>query len=62
MDDVVNAIARSVALIAAPWLLEGAASPLAQWGSVLAGVLIAGLAIPRGSIRNSYGGWDVFVV
>lgn len=49
-------------LIAAPWLLEGAASPLAQWGSVLAGVLIAGLAIPRGSIRNSYGGWDVFVV
>ena len=49
-------------LIAAPWLLNGAGSPLAQWGSVAAGVLIVGLAIPRGSIKNSYGGWNVFVV
>ena len=49
-------------LIAAPWLLNGAATPLAQWGSVAAGLLIVGLAIPRGSIRNSYGGWNVFVV
>ena len=49
-------------LIAAPWVLEGASTPLAQWGSVIAGVLIVGLAIPRGSIRNSYGGWNVFVV
>ena len=49
-------------LIAAPWLLSGVGSPLAQWGSVAAGVLIVGLAIPRGSVRNSYGGWNVFVV
>ena len=49
-------------LIAAPWVLEGAASPMAQWGSVAAGVLIVGLSIPRGSVRNSYGGWNVFVV
>ncbi len=49
-------------LIAAPWVLDGAVSPLAQWGSVAAGVLIVNLAIPRGSIRNSYGGWNVFVV
>ena len=49
-------------LIVAPWVLEGASSPLAQWGSVIAGVLIVGLAIPRGSIKNSYGGWNVFVV
>ncbi len=49
-------------LIAAPWLLDGVGSPLAQWGSVAAGVLIVGLAIPRGSVRNSYGGWNVFVV
>ena len=49
-------------LIAAPWVLEGAHSPIAQWGSVIAGILIVGLAIPRGSIKNSYGGWNVFVV
>ena len=49
-------------LIAAPWLLDGAGSPLAQWGSVVAGVLIVALSVPRGSIRNSYGGWNVFVV
>ena len=49
-------------LIAAPWLLNGAGSPLVQWGSVAAGVVICGLAIPRGSVKNSYGGWNVFVV
>lgn len=49
-------------LIAAPWVVVGAASPLAQWDSVIAGVLVAGLAIPRGSVRNSYGGWDLYVV
>ena len=49
-------------LIAAPWVLDGVGSSVAQWGSVIAGMLIVGLAIPRGSIRNSYGGWNVFVV
>lgn len=49
-------------LIAAPWLLSGAASPLATWSSVICGLLIVGLALPRGSIKNSYGGWDVYVV
>jgi uncharacterized membrane protein len=49
-------------LIAAPWLLHGAASPLAAWSSVVCGLLIVSLAIPRGSIKNSYGGWDVYVV
>ncbi len=49
-------------LIVSPWLLNGVASPLAQWSSVITGLLIVGLAIPRGSIRNSYGGWNVFVV
>ena len=49
-------------LIAAPWLLDGSASPLASWSSVIAGLLIVGFAIPRGSIRNSYGGWNVYVV
>lgn len=49
-------------LIAAPWLLDGAASTLAQGASVIAGLLLIALAIPRGSIRNSYGGWNVYVV
>ena len=49
-------------LIAAPWLLDGSASPLASWSSVIAGVLIVSLVVPRGSIRNSYGGWNVYVV
>jgi uncharacterized membrane protein len=49
-------------LIAAPWLLDGAGSPLATWSSVLCGLLIIGLAIPRGSIKNSYGSWDIYVV
>lgn len=49
-------------LIVAPWVLDGVASPLAQWGSDIAGLLIVGLSIPRGSVRNSYGGWNVVVV
>ena len=49
-------------LIIAPWLIIGSASPLASWSSVIAGLLIIGLAVPRGSIKNSYGGWDVYVV
>jgi uncharacterized membrane protein len=49
-------------LIVAPWLLDGATSPLATWNSVICGLLIVGLSIPRGSIKNSYGGWDVYVV
>ena len=49
-------------LIIAPWLVNGSASPLASWSSVIVGLLIIGLAMPRGSIKNSYGGWDVYVV
>ena len=49
-------------LVVAPFVLDGAASPLAQWASVATGLVIVVLSIPRGSIRNSYGGWNVFVV
>jgi uncharacterized membrane protein len=49
-------------LIVAPWLLEGAASPLATWNSVLSGILLIALAIPRGPVQDSYGGWDKYVV
>ena len=49
-------------LIAAPWLLDGIASPLAAWNGVITGALLIGLAIPRGPIKNSYAGWNRYVV
>lgn len=49
-------------LIAAPWLLDGVASPLAIWNGVICGVLLIALAIPRGAIKDSYAGWDRYIV
>ncbi|MHB1282228.1 MAG: SPW repeat domain-containing protein, partial [Acidithiobacillus sp.] len=49
-------------LIVAPWLLDGIASPLATWNGVICGVLLIGLAIPRGKIKNSYAGWNRYIV
>ena len=49
-------------LIAAPWLLDGIASPLAVWNGVICGLLLIALAIPRGKIKDSYAGWDRYIV
>ena len=49
-------------LIVAPWLLGGAATPWAAWNGVISGMLLIGLALPRGPVRNSYAGWDPYVV
>ncbi|MDT3706214.1 MAG: heavy metal-binding domain-containing protein [Thiobacillus sp.] len=49
-------------LIAAPWLLDGAGSPLAAWNGVVGGALLIALAIPRGPVKDSYAGWDRYVV
>jgi hypothetical protein len=49
-------------LIAAPWLLDGIASPLATWNGVICGVLVIVLALPRGRINDTYAGWDRYVV
>jgi len=49
-------------LIAAPWLLDGIASPLATWNGVICGALLIVLALPRGRIKDSYAGWDRYVV
>ncbi|MGB4859196.1 MAG: heavy metal-binding domain-containing protein, partial [Dokdonella sp.] len=49
-------------LIAAPWLLEGVASPLATWNSVISGLLLIALALPRGTIKDSYAGWSRYIV
>ncbi len=49
-------------MIAAPWLLSGATSPLAAWNGVISGLLLIVLAAPRGTIRNSYAGWNRYIV
>ena len=49
-------------LIAAPWLLDGAGSTLSTWNGVIGGALLIALAIPRGKIRDSYAGWDRYIV
>lgn len=49
-------------LIAAPWLLDGMASPLATWNGVISGTLLIALALPRGLVKNSYAGWDRYVI
>jgi hypothetical protein len=46
----------------APWLLDGIASPLATWNGVISGAILIVLAIPRGRIKDSYAGWDRYVV
>jgi len=49
-------------LLAAPWLLAGVGTPLATWNGVISGLLLIALALPRGRIKNSYAGWDRFIV
>lgn len=44
-------------LLAAPWFLEGG-SMASTIGSLVAGLLVIGLSLPRGSIRHRYAGWN----
>lgn len=46
---------------AAPWLLSGS-TPAAQWSDVFVGILLVLLSIPRGTIRERYGGWDRYII
>ena len=48
-------------LIVAPWILSGASSA-AAWGSVVAGLLLIALSIPRGKVTQRYGGWNRYIV
>jgi hypothetical protein len=48
-------------LIAAPWLLGGA-TLTAGVGSVVAGVVLVLLSLPRGPVRDRYAGWDRYIV
>jgi hypothetical protein len=55
-------VAFGLWLVVAPWLLEGSVTPVAAWSSVIVGLVLTGLAIPRGPIENRYGSWDRFIV
>lgn len=48
-------------LIAAPWLLDDASSALAVWNGMASGALLIVLSIPRGPVRDSYGGWERYI-
>lgn len=49
-------------LIAAPWLMAGA-GPVASGASVLVGLAVIGLSLPRGPrSKEHYGSWDRYVV
>ena len=50
-------------LAAAPWLLDGVASPVAAWASVAMGLALVTLSLPRGRRTSEhYAGWDRYVV
>jgi len=55
-------VAFGVWLVIAPWVLQGH-TMLASWLSVLVGLLVMGLSLPRGARSSEhYGSWDRFVV
>jgi hypothetical protein len=56
-------IAFGLWLVAAPWLLSGVPSAFATVNSVIAGLALVALSLPRGRRSGEhYGGWDRFVV
>jgi nucleoside-diphosphate-sugar epimerase/uncharacterized membrane protein len=48
-------------IILAPWLLSGSTTG-AKWIDVIAGVALIALSIPRGRIKECYGGWDPYII
>lgn len=54
-------ILLGIAVMAAPWMLEGG-SPIADAAGVIAGALLIGLSVPRGRIRCTYGNWENYVI
>jgi hypothetical protein len=56
-------IAFGLWLVAAPWLLSGVPSAFATVNSVIAGLALVALSLPRGRRSGEhYGNWDRFVV
>jgi hypothetical protein len=47
-------------LILAPWLLTGDSAAV-RWNDIAVGVALILLSLPRGLVRERYGGWDRYV-
>ena len=47
-------------ILIAPWLLSGAPM-LAVWNSVLVGMILMLVSIPRGAVKDRYGSWNRYV-
>ena len=55
-------VAFGLWLIGAPWFLAGAGL-IATIGSIVVGLLLIGLSLPRGiRSKEHYGGWDRWIV
>jgi SPW repeat len=48
-------------LLATPWMFDGGTT-LADWGSVVAGLALIALSLPRGRVSGRYGNWDRYLV
>lgn len=54
-------IALGLWLIAAPWLLSGATTGSTA-NAIVVGLAIIVLSVPRGAVRDRYGGWQPYIV
>jgi hypothetical protein len=57
---VVNVL-FGVWLLIAPWAVSGASTP-ARWNDIVSGVAVLAFTLPRGVVRERYGGWDRYIV
>jgi hypothetical protein len=48
-------------IVLAPWLLSGA-TEMSRWIDLFVGVLVAALAVPRGAIKEQFGGWNRYLI
>jgi hypothetical protein len=48
-------------LVVAPWWLDGAGSTAAVVASVIAGIALMTLSVPRGAVRGRYGSWNRYI-
>jgi hypothetical protein len=55
-------IAFGIWLVAGPWMLDGASTPAAV-ASIVVGIAVIALSLPRGKrSAEHYGSWDRFVL
>ena len=48
-------------IVASVWILNGVTAG-SRWNDLIVGVLVVALSLPRGSVRERYGGWDRWIV